>query len=88
MARSSGVGRRGCERTAFLSCMFAWRGMADHGQPHDAAQPTEQRHTQCGLNGGRQDYPVTVKSIEDLAARKEGEREGVYRTSGDLLFPE
>lgn len=65
--------------------IFAWRGMADTDSPM-TGKPTEQRHTQCGLNGGRQDYPVTVKSIEDLTARKEGEREGVYRTLGEIYY--
>lgn len=65
--------------------MFAWRGMADSDSPMTGS-PTKQRHTQCGLNGGRQDYPVTVKSIEDLDARKEGERDGVYRTLGEIYY--
>lgn len=65
--------------------MFAWRGMADSDSPMTGS-PTRQRHTQCGLNGGRQDYPVTVRSIEDIETRKKGEREGVYRTLGEIYY--
>ncbi|HRJ71986.1 MAG TPA: FAD-dependent oxidoreductase, partial [Terrimicrobiaceae bacterium] len=36
--------------------LFAWRGMADSDSPMTGL-PTQERHTQCGLNGGRQDYP-------------------------------
>lgn len=65
--------------------LFAWRGMAD-GDSSATGKATEQRHTQCGLNGGRQDYPVTAGSIEDLAARREGERDGIYRTLGEIYY--
>jgi len=65
--------------------LFAWRGMADSDSVMTGT-PTEQRHTQCGLNGGRQDYPVTVASIEDPAARRAGERDGIYRTLSEIYY--
>lgn len=65
--------------------LFAWRGMADSDSPM-AGVPTEERHTQCGLNGGRQDYPVTVGSVEDAAARRVAEREGIYRTLSEIYY--
>lgn len=65
--------------------LFAWRGMADSDSPMTGT-PTEQRHTQCGLNGGRQDYPVTVGSIEDPAARRAAERDGIYRTLSEIYY--
>lgn len=65
--------------------IFAWRGMADSDSPMTGSA-TEQRHTQCGLNGGRQDYPVTVAAIEDIKARRAGERDGVYRTLSEIYY--
>jgi len=65
--------------------LFAWRGMADSDSPMTGL-PTQERHTQCGLNGGRQDYPVTVASIEDPAARRAGERDGIYRTLSEIYY--
>jgi len=65
--------------------LFAWRGMADSDSP-STGKATEQRHTQCGLNGGRQDYPVTAASIEDPKARHAGERDGVYRTLSEIYY--
>lgn len=59
--------------------LLAWRGMADGDSP-STGMLTQVRHTQCGLNGGAQDYPVTAASIENRNARLEGERDGIYRT--------
>ncbi len=79
---SAGKGVKGPRNYRVL---FAWRGMADSESPMTGAS-TEERHTQCGLNGGRQDYPVTVASVEDPAARRQGEREGIYRTLGEIYY--
>ena len=59
--------------------LLAWRGMADMDSPATGAS-TERRHTQCGLNGGYQDYYMDVASLEDMKARREGQRDGIYRT--------
>lgn len=79
---SAGKGVKGPRNYRVL---FAWRGMADTDSPMTGAS-TEERHTQCGLNGGRQDYPVTVASIEEPAARRQGERDGIYRTLGEIYY--
>ncbi|MBE2180641.1 MAG: FAD-dependent oxidoreductase [Chthoniobacterales bacterium] len=65
--------------------LLAWRGMADTDSPMTGL-PTQQRHTQCGLNGGRQDYAVDAKGIEDLAERKRQQRDGVYRTLNEIYY--
>lgn len=65
--------------------LFAWRGMADGDSP-TTGMPTQYRHSQCGLNGGRQDYPVSAASIEDPKARYEGERDGIYRTLSEIYY--
>ncbi len=65
--------------------LLAWRGMADGDSP-STGMLTQVRHTQCGLNGGTQDYPVTAASIEDRNARLEGEREGIYRTLCQIYY--
>lgn len=65
--------------------LFAWRGMADSESPATGL-PTQQRHTQCGLNGGRQDYPVTVAGIEDPAVRRIQQRDGIYRTLSEIYY--
>lgn len=63
--------------------LLAWRGMADSDSPATGIL-TQIRHTQCGLNGGIQDYPVTAASIEDRDVRLKGERDGMYRTLGQI----
>ncbi|MBE2180650.1 MAG: FAD-dependent oxidoreductase [Chthoniobacterales bacterium] len=65
--------------------LFAWRGMADSDSPA-TGKLTEQRHTQCGLNGGRQDYPVTAACIEESKARQEGQLGGIYRTLSEIYY--
>jgi hypothetical protein len=65
--------------------LLAWRGMADEDSPMTGLA-SQQRHTQCGLNGGRQDYPVTVAGIEDPAVRREQQREGIYRTLNEIYY--
>jgi uncharacterized membrane protein YebE (DUF533 family) len=65
--------------------LLAWRGMADSDSP-STGMLTQERHTQCGLNGGTQDYPVTAASIEDRLVRLEGQREGIYRTLGQIYY--
>ncbi|MDR1789442.1 MAG: FAD-dependent oxidoreductase, partial [Opitutaceae bacterium] len=64
---------------------FAWRGMADSDSPANGAL-TFHRHTQCGLNGGDQDYPVTVDAIETPAERRLAEREGILRTLSKIYY--
>jgi len=59
--------------------LLAWRGMADMDSPA-TGKLSEGRHTQAGLNGGYQDYPMDVKSLEDMEARRAGQRDGIYRT--------
>jgi hypothetical protein len=65
--------------------LIAWRGMADSASPATGAL-SEERHTRAGLNGGRQDYPVTVAAIEDPAARRAAQREGIYRTLSEIYY--
>ena len=65
--------------------LFAWRGQADSDSPA-TGNLSQSRHTQCGLNGGRQDYPVTVASVEDPVKRREAERDGVYRTLSEIYY--
>lgn len=65
--------------------LLAWRGMADSDSPTTGLS-TQQRHTQCGLNGGRQDYPVTMEGVEDLAVRREQQREGINRTMNEIYY--
>ena len=65
--------------------LLAWRGMADGDSP-STGMLTQARHTQCGLNGGGQDYPVTAGSVEDRNLRLKGEREGIYRTLCQIYY--
>ncbi|MDR2674447.1 MAG: FAD-dependent oxidoreductase, partial [Opitutaceae bacterium] len=65
--------------------LLAWRGMADIDSP-STGLATENRHTQAGLNGGYQDYPVNVRSIEDSHARRDAERDGIYRTLSIVYY--
>ncbi len=65
--------------------LFAWRGMADIDSP-TTGTATQQRHTQCGLNGGRQDYPVTAAGIEDPATRRKEQVEGIYRALNEIYY--
>ena len=59
--------------------LLAWRGMADIDSPA-TGKMSEGRHTQCGLNGGFQDYDMNVASLENMDARKAGQLDGIYRT--------
>jgi len=59
--------------------ILAWRGMADIDSPA-TGKATEGRHTECGLNGGFQDYPMDVASLEKMDARKAGQVDGINRT--------
>jgi len=63
---------------------FAWRGMADSDSPLTGL-PSEQRHTECGLNGGN-DYPASVKTLEDAAQRRADERTGINQTLGTIYY--
>lgn len=65
--------------------LLAWRGMADIDSPMTGTA-TETRHTQCGLNGGYQDYPVNINSVENPDARLVAERDGIYRTLGIIYY--
>jgi hypothetical protein len=65
--------------------LLAWRGMADIDSP-STGLATENRHTQAGLNGGYQDYPVNVRAIEDIQARRDAERDGIYRTLSIVYY--
>lgn len=65
--------------------LFAWRGMADSDSP-STGKLTEARHTQCGLNGGYQDYHMDVASLEDMEARRAGQRDGIYRTLSVIYY--
>lgn len=65
--------------------LLAWRGMADSESPMTGVA-TQQRHTQAGLNGGRQDYPVTVAGIEDPEIRRVQQRAGIYRTLNEIYY--
>ncbi|MFA6287624.1 MAG: FAD-dependent oxidoreductase [Opitutaceae bacterium] len=65
--------------------LIAWRGMADTASPATGSL-SEERHTRAGLNGGRQDYPVTVADIEDPAVRRAGQRDGIYRTLSEIYY--
>jgi len=65
--------------------LLAWRGMADSDSDMTGIA-SQQRHTQCGLNGGRQDYPVTVAGIEDPAVRRAQQTDGIYRTLCEIYF--
>ncbi len=56
----------------------AWRGMPDSLSPA-TGEPTEQRHTRCGLNGGN-DYPVSAATLEDAAQRRRDELAGINLT--------
>lgn len=62
----------------------AWRGMPDSGSLA-TGELTEQRHTQCGLNGGN-DYPVSAATMEDPAQRAKDELEGINRTLGLIYW--
>lgn len=59
--------------------LLAWRGMADSDSTA-TGKLTEGRHTQCGLNGGYQDYHMDVASLENMDARRAGQQDGIYRT--------
>lgn len=65
--------------------LLAWRGMADSDSDMTGIA-SQQRHTECGLNGGRQDYPVTVAGIEDPAVRRTQQTDGIYRTLCEIYF--
>jgi hypothetical protein len=65
--------------------LIAWRGLADSASPATGSL-SEERHTRAGLNGGRQDYPVTVAGIEDPSARRADQREGIYRTLSEIHY--
>ncbi len=65
--------------------LFAWRGMVDADSPA-TGKLTEGRHTQAGLNGGYQDYPMDVKSLENMDARRAGQRDGIYRTLSVIYY--
>ncbi len=65
--------------------LLAWRGMADADSPA-TGKLTEGRHTQAGLNGGYQDYHMDVKSLEDMDARRAGQRDGIYRTLSVIYY--
>jgi len=65
--------------------LFAWRGMADADSPA-TGKLSEGRHTQAGLNGGYQDYPMDVKSLENMETRRAGQRDGIYRTLSVIYY--
>jgi len=65
--------------------LLAWRGMADSDSDMTGIA-SQQRHTECGLNGGRQDYPVTVAGIEDPAVRRAQQTDGIYRTLCEIYY--
>jgi len=65
--------------------LLAWRGMAD-SESSMTGVATQQRHTQAGLNGGRQDYPVTVAGIENPDERRAQQRDGIYRTLNEIYY--
>lgn len=65
--------------------LLAWRGMADSDSVMTGI-PSQQRHTQCGLNGGRQDYPVTAAGLEDPAVRRAQQTDGIYRTLCEIYY--
>ena len=65
--------------------LLAWRGMADADSPA-TGKLSEGRHTQAGLNGGYQDYPMDVASLEDMDARRAGQKDGIYRTMGIIYY--
>ncbi len=65
--------------------LLAWRGMADADSPA-TGKLSEGRHTQAGLNGGYQDYPMDVASLENMEARKAGQRDGIHRTMGVIYY--
>ncbi|MBE2180425.1 MAG: FAD-dependent oxidoreductase [Chthoniobacterales bacterium] len=65
--------------------LLAWRGMADADSPA-TGKLSEGRHTQAGLNGGYQDYPMDVASLENMEARKAGQRDGIYRTMSVIYY--
>lgn len=58
----------------------AWRGMPD-SLSAATGEPTEQRHTRCGLNGGN-DYPVSAATLEDDQRRRRDELAGINLTLG------
>lgn len=65
--------------------LLAWRGMVDSESPA-TGKLSEGRHTQAGLNGGYQDYPMDVASLENMDARRAGQRDGIYRTLSVIYY--
>lgn len=80
-----GSAGRGLKGPRSWRVLIAWRGFVDSASPATGTL-SEQRHTRAGLNGGRQDYPVTVAGIEDPVVRREQQRDGIYRTLSEIYY--
>jgi len=75
---------KGGDKTHVWWTYVAWRGMPDSTSAA-TGEMTEQRHAQCGLNGGN-DYPVTAATMEDPEQRRKDELEGINKTLGIIWW--
>ena len=62
----------------------SWRGMPDSSSPA-TGQPTEERHTKCGLIGGN-DFEVTAAGVEKAEVRAAEELDGINKTLGIIYW--